>query len=314
MYGYRHPAGQLGPNNFLRWKDLTRMLKKLFLTVALLLAFTVGSAQSNDKIVVSTAEKGTFQKYDLPIENWFSLHPTPVDQGDMIAGDFNQDGYSNLVMSFDDGIWFWSPNQLGTFQPTPAYLHWHWMDPYQAYQLAAGDVDGDGFIDMIGTWFNGTWMYSFKKDAWIQLTTYENTGDIAAGDFDGDGRADVASVWPDGLWVQNGATLKWTKIDGVGADQLAAGDITGDGTDELIATYPEYGIWYYDFVTDTWTEMIDLYTPGPITSGDYDGDGKDDVASIWSDGLWFQSGADLTWTWLSTNMPYTIINITTERE
>ena len=39
------------------------------------------------------------------------------------------------------------------------------------------------------------------------------------------------------------------------------------------------------------------FTPGDIAAGDFTGDGKADVASNWgSSGLWYQNGATLGWT------------------
>ena len=35
---------------------------------------------------------------------------------------------------------------------------------------------------------------------------------------------------------------------------------------------------------------------GDIAAGDFTGDGKADVASNWSSGLWYQNGATLGWT------------------
>ena len=39
---------------------------------------------------------------------------------------------------------------------------------------------------------------------------------------------------------------------------------------------------------------------GDIAAGDYTGDGKADVASNWSSGLWYQNGATLGWTKVSS--------------
>ena len=35
---------------------------------------------------------------------------------------------------------------------------------------------------------------------------------------------------------------------------------------------------------------------GDIAAGDFSGDGKADVASIWGNGLWYQDGASFAWT------------------
>ena len=42
--------------------------------------------------------------------------------------------------------------------------------------------------------------------------------------------------------------------------------------------------------------MTSYTTDRAIASGDFNGDGYADVASIWDDGLWYQDGATLGWT------------------
>jgi hypothetical protein len=45
---------------------------------------------------------------------------------------------------------------------------------------------------------------------------------------------------------------------------------------------------------------------GDIAAGDFTGDGKADVASIWSSGLWYQDGDTLDWTKVTSTAPYTV--------
>ena len=45
-------------------------------------------------------------------------------------------------------------------------------------------------------------------------------------------------------------------------------------------------------------------TTADIAAGDFNGDGKADVASIWdNDGLWYQDGANFGWTKVSDSAP-----------
>ncbi len=44
-------------------------------------------------------------------------------------------------------------------------------------------------------------------------------------------------------------------------------------------------------------------TTGDIAAGDFTGDGKADVASIWSNGLWYQDGATFAWTRIDSLPP-----------
>jgi hypothetical protein len=45
---------------------------------------------------------------------------------------------------------------------------------------------------------------------------------------------------------------------------------------------------------------------GDIAAGDFTGDGKADVASSWSSGLWYQNGVTLSWTKVWDDTPYTV--------
>jgi hypothetical protein len=49
--------------------------------------------------------------------------------------------------------------------------------------------------------------------------------------------------------------------------------------------------------------MTSETTTGDIAAGDFTGDGKADVASIWAGGLWYQDGATLVWTKVSDSAP-----------
>jgi len=82
--------------------------------------------------------------------------------------------------------------------------------------------------------------------------------------------------------------------DKEGIDNIRVVDSIGIA--EMIGTW-DNGIWNWDFIASTWTEMTPERTTGDIAAGDFTGDGKADVASSWGDlGLWYQDGATLAWT------------------
>jgi hypothetical protein len=216
-----------------------------------------------------------------------------VTTGDIAAGDFNGDGIADVASNWGElGLW-WQDGTTSVLGTPPV---WEQLDPVPAYSLTAGDVTGDGRVELIGTWDNGIWYYDFVATTWTQMTADVTTGDIAAGDFNGDGIADVASNWGElGLWWQDGTTSVlgtppvWDQLDPMPAYSLTAGDITGDGRVELIGTW-DNGIWYYDFVAEEWIQMTADVTTGDIAAGDFNADGIADVASNWDNGLWWQDG------------------------
>ena len=66
------------------------------------------------------------------------------------------------------------------------------------------------------------------------------------------------------------------------------------------------GIWYWDAAESEWAQMTSETTTGDIAAGDFTGDGKADVAFVWSDGLWYQDGATLAWTKIDSSPPYNV--------
>ena len=75
---------------------------------------------------------------------------------------------------------------------------------------------------------------------------------------------------------------------------------------DIIASW-DSGIRYWDAATSAWTEMTPSSTTGDIAAGDFTGDGKVDVASIWKDeGLWYQDGLTLEWVKIDDLPPYSV--------
>jgi len=214
-----------------------------------------------------------------------------VPSGAIAAGDFTGDGRADVASVWGTGLWYQNGVTLG------------WTRVYHTApdRIAAGDITGDGRDEIIGCgdeWDSGFWYRDVSKGKWYHPYDVTPDGAIAAGDITGDGKADIISIWSDGLWYQNGATLRWTRISYRAPDQIAAGDITGDRQDEVICCGGDLdsGVWYRDVSRGTWHHPSDDTPDGEIAAGDVTGDGKADIISIWSDGLWYQDGANLGWT------------------
>jgi hypothetical protein len=104
-------------------------------------------------------------------------------------------------------------------------------------------------------------------------------------DGDGDGMLDCN----DGCPLDAGKILPG--LCGCGVSDV---DSNGNGTadcldqfavEEIISTSSS-GIRYWDAAATEWTQMTSSIPTGDIASGDFTGDGKADVASIWNSGLW----------------------------
>jgi hypothetical protein len=119
-------------------------------------------------------------------------------------------------------------------------------------RVAGGDVDGDGFADIIvgaGSETSHVKVFSGKTEAEIESffaysPTFQGGVFVAAGDVNGDGRADIITGAGPGagphVKVFSGATL--AEINSffaygagfTGGVRVAAGDVNGDGRAELI--------------------------------------------------------------------------------
>ncbi|UYQ61749.1 FG-GAP-like repeat-containing protein [Streptomyces peucetius] len=201
------------------------------------------------------------------------------------TGDYNGDGISDVAAAYgyDDGrvtLFTWLGKGDGNF-----------AEPFASWKVAAGNWNFENF-------------------------------DIYSGDFDGDGRDDVAAWYDYDAGNDRLFTFKSRADGGFNAPvaswetpagnwwyahvKPAVGDFNGDGRDDLAAFYGydsgEMKLW--TFTTDAnggFNSPVSSYTSATwgsrdrttIHAGDFDGDGRDDVAA-WYD---YADGHDAIHVW-----------------
>ncbi len=263
------------------------------------------------------------------------------------AGDVNGDGYADVIVGahlYDNGqtdegrafAWYGSAEGLGS-NGTPSNADWsaesNWAGARFGYSVgAAGDVNGDGYADVIvgaPYYDNGqtdegrAYLYVGKAGglqaapAWTiqgeQAYAYLGAAVGAAGDVNGDGYADVIVGAPgNGEYNDNGqgkALVYYGSADGIddeadwsaegeadsehfGAAVGTAGDVNGDGYSDVIIgaygydqnmgrAYVYYGSANGLVTSTVWTVVGeragDYFGYAVGTAGDVNGDGFSDV-------------------------------------
>ncbi|QRK08304.1 VCBS repeat-containing protein [Archangium violaceum] len=173
-----------------------------------------------------------------------------------VVVDVNGDGTPDIVFSTFDGEYFNRTNEEGGNGNSNGVLRavsgddgrelWAATDPSArvkpAASIAAGDIDGDGKVEICGIPENGRGIICFENDGTFKFRSapdaydFNEWGGPSLADLEGDGTVEIL----DGNRVySNTGALKWVGSDGMGGALYTgpisfAADIDQDGTQEVI--------------------------------------------------------------------------------
>ena len=190
----------------------------------------------------------------------------------VIVADVNGDGYGDLLLTKRDGTLWYDKNTgsaTAPFSATPIKIGSGFgADHYE--KVTAGDVNGDGKADIIGTGLQGgLWLYTNTGSATAPFSAtgvqimaggsgWDTFEKLIIGDLNGDRKADLLAAAPDGTMYEflntgNASapfsiTTTYKKQLGTGWNNypvVVGGDVNGDGKVDLVTIKNDGSAWYY---------------------------------------------------------------------
>ncbi len=239
--------------------------------------------------------------------------PPGVDWDNLITGDFNGDGLTDLAgLSPSDGQWrVLLASQDGFTDPQ---LWGAWSANVTFGDLLVGDFNDDGLDDVAGRASTGTWVVGLSDGLQFVSSGFgawsANVGwaDVQVADLNGDGRTDIIGRASTGTWVaglSDGTRFQMTAFGAWSANvswqDVQVGDFNGDGFNDVIGRASN-GRWVAGISDSTRFDMrsFGIWSTNVawtfVTVGDVNGDGRDDVVARASTGTWvagLSNGAEL---------------------
>ncbi|MEU4739294.1 VCBS repeat-containing protein [Actinosynnema sp. NPDC023658] len=224
-----------------------------------------------------------------------------------LSRDFNGDNRADIVaIDPGDNLILFTGNgggQVGWAGPM-----WPTGSQWAGYKhITSGDFNGDGRTDiaaidpgdnLILFAGNGAGQVGWSGLMWPTGSQWAGYKHITAGDFNGDGRTDLAAIDPGDnliLFAGNGAgQVGWTGpmwptgSQWAGYKKITAGDYNGDGRTDIAAIDPGdnlilfagNGAGQVGWSGLMWPTGSQWAGYKHITSGDFNGDGRTDIAAI----------------------------------
>ena len=259
------------------------------------LDLVVVNATSNDAtILLGNGSGGFSQAAGSPVAAGAS--PRSV-----VAGNWDGDGKLDLAVAnrFSDFVTILQGNGSGGFSPMTGSPVAVGTNPYS---IATGDADADGELDLVVanygsnsvTILQGDGSGGFSEPAGSPVAVGTNPECVAVADLNGDGRLDVAVANAGSsnvtILLRNdsggfSATAQSPLSVGANPEFVAVADMNGDGTPDLnVANGSANNVTILlgngsgGFIEAAGSPVAVGSNPVPVAVGDWNGDGKRDLA------------------------------------
>jgi len=215
----------------------------------------------------------------------------------VVVGDFNSDGIPDVATVGQHGIWLFTGKGGGVLNPGV-------LTPFMGASvdrappfLAAGDINGDGNLDLVALTTTGFAIFLGTGTGTFQAPTLVTTpaapGWMAVGDVNLDGRADVLITSNSSAYVSlymgasAGGVTGPTFVYLPGSSQIAVGDVNGDGIPDLVnsTVYVALGKGNGKFNEPTFYAAQTFFGPYNVALGELRNDGRNDIVvqgSAWA--------------------------------
>jgi FG-GAP-like repeat len=256
------------------------------------LDLVVANGGSNDVSVFLGNGDGTF---GTPLQYGTNSDLDSVEPSSVTVGDFSRDGILDLAVANPGGLSVLLGNGDGTFKPFVIYAAGS-----TPFWVSAGDFNRDGKLDLVvaNEGSNNISVLLGKGDgtfeAAVNYATRSQPASVAVGDFNADRKLDLAvtnlgsnSV---SVFLGKGDGTFWSPVDyGAGSAPrwVTVGDVNGDGKLDLIAAdsavnggTPGVSVLFGNG-NGTFKSEVEYAVgsdPESVALGDFDGDGRIDMA------------------------------------
>ena len=158
-----------------------------------------------------------------------------------------------------------------------------------SFDIAVGDIDGDGDLDLVGGTYEGVLIWENDGDGRFEderLVATPMASDVELADMDVDGDLDlvvVSNQGPARVWFNTGVGTFENSGQNLHTNQdlaLAVADVDGDGDlDALVTGYTGNQLWVNDGsgILSAHDGASDTLPSGAVTLGDIDADGDLDA-------------------------------------